>query len=54
MGSFEEAFKYPLVAWNKVYWMKVWGFGGLVCLIKPCLENGYGGLEVKPIIYGVS
>ena len=50
-GSSEEAFKYPLIAWNKVCWPIE--TGGLGCLIKPCLENGYGVLEVKPIIYCV-
>ena len=54
-GSSEEAFKYPLLPGIRCVgqWrMEVWGFRGLVCLIKPCLENGYGGLEVKSIIYG--
>lgn len=32
---------------------EVWGYEGLACLIKPCLENDYGGLDVKPIVYGV-
>ena len=50
-GSSEEAFKYPLVAWNKVCWPVE--TGGLGCLIKPCMENGYGILEVKPIIYSI-
>ena len=50
-GSYEKAFKYPLVAWNKVCWPVE--TGGLGCLIKPCMENGYGILEVKPIIYSI-
>ena len=55
-GSSEEAFKYPLLLEIRCVgqWrMEVWGFRGLICLIKPCLENGYGSLEVKSIIYGL-
>ena len=32
---------------------EVYGYGGLACLIKPCFGNGCGGLDVKPIVYGV-
>ena len=64
-GSSEEAFKYPLVAWNKVCWLveKVWGFERLVCLIKPLLgkwlwqfgsETNHLWHQVIATKYGVS